>query len=65
MDAVMSPSTLSCAVAPGSVKVLPILRFIGLFPNRVITGGVVSVLVASVPEQSSSIPLSGISVAPG
>ncbi len=47
MDAVKSPSLLSFAVAPGSLNVSPICRFIGLAPLRVMTGGIVSALVAS------------------
>ena len=45
IDAVRSPSTSSVAVAPGSVKVSPTVRLIVDEPTKVITGGVVSVVV--------------------
>ena len=39
---VKSPSILSVATAPGSLKVSPTNKFIGLAPFKVITGGTVS-----------------------
>ena len=44
IDEVMFPSTLSVAVAPGSEKVSPTVRFIVEEPVNVITGFVVSVV---------------------
>ena len=42
IDEVMFPSTLSEAVAPGSVKVSPTVRLMVDDPAKVITGAVVS-----------------------
>ncbi len=44
---VKSPSSLSAAVAPGSVKVSPTVKFIGLAPTIVIVGGVLAGGVAA------------------
>ena len=42
IDDVIFPSTLSEAVAPGSVQVSPTIRLMVEEPVKVITGGVVS-----------------------
>ena len=50
IEEVRSPSTLSVAVAPGSVKVSPTVRLIVEEPVKVITGAVVSAVDELVVE---------------
>ena len=58
IEEVRSPSTLSVAVAPGSVKVSPTVSSIIVEPVKVITGAVVSTLVkVTVPVIGSEVSL--------
>ena len=50
IEEVIFPSTSSVAVAPGSVKVSPIVRLMVEEPVKVITGGVVSAVELDVVE---------------
>ena len=61
IEAVRSPSAVSEAVAPGSVKTSPTVSCIGLAPNNDNTGGVVSAtstvrvtVAAALPAESAT-----------
>ena len=62
IEEVRSPSTLSVAVAPGSVKVSPTDSSITIEPIKVITGAVVSGGVFTTTSLSTKAELSELSI---